>query len=542
MSGARHSDRVGIRGERLLPAVEVRGRGCSTTTKAIPSFVRPESRLRGGRLLRRGGPRDLSVSRTKVEVGHPVPGPSRARRLRLARRARQLHHRARIRPGRRRRRSLPRVLGPPGRGRASTSSARTSCASTPSTGRRSCCRPAMPLPTRVWAHGWWLRDAKKISKSVGNIVRPDAPRRGLRSRRPALLPPARDGVRPGRDLLRRGVPHALQRGPRQRPRQHGVPRGRAAAPVLRRHAQRGLRRQRDPRAPTATRAPSGRRRWTSSPSTGRSRPSGNSSRDQRLRRRQGALEDPQGGGRRFRPPAPHPVRRGGGDPALGRDAVAVRSGDSRRIFATFALPATDPSARDLAWGGLPVSAAHARGAGRSSRASMSPNTSHERTLHDRTTKGTPNASPADAASPTTPASTGRLPRRPLPRRRPGCLAGGCPATTPPSDDRIGIEDFQKVRLKTAKIVSAERVPKSNKLMRLQVDLGARAAADRRRDRRAVRARGARRAATSSSSPTCKPAKLMGVESNGMVLAASVGEAGEPVAPRSSPPTFPPGAK
>jgi methionyl-tRNA synthetase len=31
----------------------------------------------------------------------------------------------------------------------------------------------LPLPTTVWAHGWWLRDQKKISKSVGNLVRPD---------------------------------------------------------------------------------------------------------------------------------------------------------------------------------------------------------------------------------------------------------------------------------------------------------------------------------------------------------------------------------
>src|SRR5215831_13188236 len=31
----------------------------------------------------------------------------------------------------------------------------------------------LPLPTTVWAHGWWLRDAKKVSKSVGNVVRPD---------------------------------------------------------------------------------------------------------------------------------------------------------------------------------------------------------------------------------------------------------------------------------------------------------------------------------------------------------------------------------
>ena len=31
----------------------------------------------------------------------------------------------------------------------------------------------LPLPTKVWAHGWWMRDEQKVSKSVGNVVRPD---------------------------------------------------------------------------------------------------------------------------------------------------------------------------------------------------------------------------------------------------------------------------------------------------------------------------------------------------------------------------------
>ncbi|HXO20015.1 MAG TPA: methionine--tRNA ligase [Thermoanaerobaculia bacterium] len=31
----------------------------------------------------------------------------------------------------------------------------------------------LPLPTTVWAHGWWQRDGRKVSKSAGNIVRPD---------------------------------------------------------------------------------------------------------------------------------------------------------------------------------------------------------------------------------------------------------------------------------------------------------------------------------------------------------------------------------
>ncbi len=31
----------------------------------------------------------------------------------------------------------------------------------------------LPLPTTVYAHGWWLKDESKMSKSVGNVVRPD---------------------------------------------------------------------------------------------------------------------------------------------------------------------------------------------------------------------------------------------------------------------------------------------------------------------------------------------------------------------------------
>jgi methionyl-tRNA synthetase len=31
----------------------------------------------------------------------------------------------------------------------------------------------LPLPTKVWTHGFWLRDERKMSKSTGNVVRPD---------------------------------------------------------------------------------------------------------------------------------------------------------------------------------------------------------------------------------------------------------------------------------------------------------------------------------------------------------------------------------
>lgn len=32
----------------------------------------------------------------------------------------------------------------------------------------------LPLPTTIYAHGWWMRDERKMSKSVGNVVRPDS--------------------------------------------------------------------------------------------------------------------------------------------------------------------------------------------------------------------------------------------------------------------------------------------------------------------------------------------------------------------------------
>ena len=30
----------------------------------------------------------------------------------------------------------------------------------------------LPLPQRIFAHGWWLTDDQKMSKSLGNVVSP----------------------------------------------------------------------------------------------------------------------------------------------------------------------------------------------------------------------------------------------------------------------------------------------------------------------------------------------------------------------------------
>lgn len=92
------------------------------------------------------------------------------------------------------------------------------------------------------------------------------------------------------------------------------------------------------------------------------------------------------------------------------------------------------------------------------------------------------------------------------------------AATTDAGNLVGIQDFQKVELKVAKILTAERVPKSNKLLKLQVDLG-------EEQRQIVAGIGKKYDPDDVVGKTIvvvanlKPAKLMGVESQGMVLAA-----------------------
>ncbi|RJQ24073.1 MAG: methionine--tRNA ligase [Nitrospiraceae bacterium] len=86
------------------------------------------------------------------------------------------------------------------------------------------------------------------------------------------------------------------------------------------------------------------------------------------------------------------------------------------------------------------------------------------------------------------------------------------------ENLISIEDFAKVQLKIGKVLHAERVEKSNKLIKLQVDTG---------EKRQVVA-GIGKAYTPEELTgksivvvtNLKPARLMGVESQGMLLAAT----------------------
>jgi methionyl-tRNA synthetase len=97
-----------------------------------------------------------------------------------------------------------------------------------------------------------------------------------------------------------------------------------------------------------------------------------------------------------------------------------------------------------------------------------------------------------------------------------------PSPQAPSPAQITIDDFQKIHLKTAKVLTAERVPKSEKLIKLQVDLGT-------EQRQIVAGIGKTYDPETLIGKTIvivanlKPAKLMGVESQGMVLAAGDAE-------------------
>lgn len=94
-------------------------------------------------------------------------------------------------------------------------------------------------------------------------------------------------------------------------------------------------------------------------------------------------------------------------------------------------------------------------------------------------------------------------------------------TLEPSQELIDIEYFSKVKLRVAKIESAEPLPKSNKLLKLQVDVGPEFG------KRQVMAGIAKHYKPEDLIgryivivANLKPAKLMGHESQGMLLAGS----------------------
>ena len=121
--------------------------------------------------------------------------------------------------------------------------------------------------------------------------------------------------------------------------------------------------------------------------------------------------------------------------------------------------------------------------------------------------------------------------QPAAQQAPAANQATAPASaTPPApaaagSDRISIDDFMKIDLRVAKVLTAEKVPNSRKLVKMTIDVGT--------EQRTLVAGIAEAyepeqlvGRTIVMVFNLKPAKLMGIESNGMVLAASP-EGGKP---------------
>jgi methionyl-tRNA synthetase len=105
--------------------------------------------------------------------------------------------------------------------------------------------------------------------------------------------------------------------------------------------------------------------------------------------------------------------------------------------------------------------------------------------------------------------------------------GLAPATAPAGVEKIGIEDFAKVEMRVGQVKTAERIVGADKLLKLTVDIGT--------EVRQICAGIAQYYEPESLIGrkvvvvvNLAPRKLRGVESNGMIVAASVGPEGRPV--------------
>jgi methionyl-tRNA synthetase len=109
----------------------------------------------------------------------------------------------------------------------------------------------------------------------------------------------------------------------------------------------------------------------------------------------------------------------------------------------------------------------------------------------------------------------------------GPFAAAAAASTTPDTPQIAIDDFVKIDLRVAQIIVAERIPKADKLLRLEVDLGY--------EKRQILSGIAewytpeellgRRIVVIAN---LAPRKMRGLDSHGMLLAASNGENGKPI--------------
>jgi len=379
----------------------------------------------------------------------------------------------------------------------------------------------LPLPTQVVSHGFWLKDARKMSKSVGNVVRPDAlvDAFGVDALRWHLISEMSFGqdasfsdeaflLRYNSDLAN-GLGNTLSRAvrmasdafggttPSERCDDNEVKRAAEAAVAAWDGAFRSCRLH---EAAEAVRVLLGaidgyitaKEPWKKVKTEGVTPP---------LHRiHHNALE-----GLRVAAVLLAPIAPGASAEVLRRLGIAKAAEELR--------------AADLAWGGLPLGAPLAPAAPLFPRADAKAyfaEPAKETPVNEETrpvVRPEEPAASAPAAEPS-PAPVAPVPAPPVPV---------APAAEPA---RITIDDFFRADLRVAEIVAAEKVEKSKKLMKMKVRIG-------EEERTIVAGIATAYAAEQLVGrkvvvvANLLPAKLMGIESNGMVLAASLPGTGEP---------------
>lgn len=368
----------------------------------------------------------------------------------------------------------------------------------------------LELPKQVFGHGWWLKDEAKMSKSLGNVVRPDH-----------LL--ERFGPDPLRYFLLREMTFGLDAGFSDE------------AFVARYNADlaNGL-------GNTASRVLAMARRYFG----GQTPPRSCGANHLRLKADEVVLRyvqamdglEPQAALEAVwdllsaidgyvNDKAPWSLFKAEGASSEALQRVIYNCLEALRIAAVLISPAMPRTASalygqlglemrafgaaDLQWLGLPT------GSRLGPEGTLFPRVDAKEFFADQ-----PATAPAAAAAPAPPATapaeptkTGQLP--------PEVVATAAAEAARPEEELVSIDEFVRIQLRVGLIRHAERVPKSKKLVRMDVDLG------EGRLRQIVAGIGAAYAPEQLAGrravfvANLKPATLMGLRSEGMILAASL---------------------
>jgi methionyl-tRNA synthetase len=361
----------------------------------------------------------------------------------------------------------------------------------------------LPLPQQIYGHGWWLRDERKMSKSLGNVVRPDylVERFGPDALRYFLLREmtfGQDASFSDEGFLQRYNADLA----------NGL--GNASSRVLAM-----ARRYLGGRTPAKARG-DGILRAAAETAVSRYREAMDAYEFQRAL--EAAWELLAAVDRYVNEEAPWGIAKSEGTAssrlqdilydcleALRVAAVMVAPvmpTTAARLLEQLGVPAAVTGEKALAWGGLPVNQ------GLGEEGVLFPRADVEAFFAEVN---------VDESKPAIPVPAKAVPSETQPAPH---STGAGPAGI--SDELISIEDFARSKLVVGTIKHAERVPKSKKLVRMEVDLGEPGL------RQIVAGIGGqyepevligRQIVVVAN---LRPATLMGVESRGMLLAASVG--------------------